>query len=478
MPRIRRALPLATAFACAATVAAPAAAAPVVVLDGPGRVHVRQDRFLAADALPPAAGAAVPLRARAAGPGVATVLRRLASAGAIGPEERAERLASYQAAIDARRRLAGTRQRELSAVIAITEALASRGELTASRLAAVFLNLDRNREWWTEGRLLANGERVTFKGSRLIFQYYAGQGIQLQPLANFGRANGLAEGGYLPNAASLLDELVPLASDRRGRLAWEYFFSFGGGRPPWTSAMSQGTAIQALARVGTKLGDPAYLDVARRALAIFDLDAPAGVRVRTAVGAHYLLYSFAPGYRVLNGFLQSITGLYDLADLAGNARARRLFDAGDREARLEVPGYDTGAWSMYDRVDESNLSYHQLVTGFLGNLCQRTRAAVYCRTARRFAADLVQPPRLAVLTARVPPGAVALVRFSVSKISSVRMTAERAGSTAVITAATVARGRHAYAWRTPAGGGTFTVRLAATDLAGNRGTASRAVRVG
>ena len=238
------------------------------------------------------------------------------------------------------------------------------------------------------------------------------------------------------------------------------------------------TAIQALARVGTKLGDPAYLDVARRALAIFDLDAPAGVRVRTAVGAHYLLYSFAPGYRVLNGFLQSITGLYDLADLAGNARARRLFDAGDREARLEVPGYDTGAWSMYDRVDESNLSYHQLVTGFLGNLCQRTRAAVYCRTARRFAADLVQPPRLAVLTARVPPGAVALVRFSVSKISSVRMTAERAGSTAVITAATVARGRHAYAWRTPAGGGTFTVRLAATDLAGNRGTASRAVRVG
>lgn len=476
MLRIRRALPLA-ALAAGAALAAPAAAAPVHVLDGPGRVHVRADRFLAPDSMPAPPGRAAPVRARAAGPGVRTVLRRLRDAGAIDAAERDERAASYEAALDARARLGGTRRRELGAAIAITEDLAARGRLTASRLPAVFLNLDRNREWWTQGTLLASGARVTFRGSRLIFQYYPGQGIQLQPLANFGRANGLIEGGYVPNAASLLDELLPLASSRDGRLAWEYFFAFGGGRPPWTSAMSQGTAIQAFARAGDRLGDPAYTDTARTALALFEADAPSGVRVRTPAGAHYLLYSYAPRYRVLNGFLQSITGLYDLATLANDARARRLFDAGDRQARIEIPRYDTGAWSLYDEAGESNLSYHDLVTGFLANLCARTGAAAYCRTERRFRAYRVQPPRLAVLTSTARRGAVALIRFRTSKIASVRMTVAGGSGATVVTTATVGRGTHAYAWRAPDRTGPFAVRITATDLAGNRAVAAGPLRL-
>ncbi len=35
------------------------------------------------------------------------------------------------------------------------------------------------------------GARIVFQGSPIVFQYYPGQGLQLQPLANFGIANGM-----------------------------------------------------------------------------------------------------------------------------------------------------------------------------------------------------------------------------------------------------------------------------------------------
>ena len=47
---------------------------------------------------------------------------------------------------------------------------------------------------------------------------------------------------------SLVNEMLPLAASRNGALTWEYLFQFENGSPPWTSAMSQGTAIEALTR--------------------------------------------------------------------------------------------------------------------------------------------------------------------------------------------------------------------------------------
>jgi hypothetical protein len=111
------------------------------------------------------------------------------------------------------------------------------------------------------------------------------------------------------------------------------------------------------------------------------------VRVSAHGGYHYLLYSFAPGLRVLNAFLQTITGLYDYAHLSGDDRARTLYKRGDKAARREAPKYDTGKWSYYALPNKnlSTLDYHALVTGFLENLCERTGAHVYCRLAKRFA---------------------------------------------------------------------------------------------
>ena len=63
-----------------------------------------------------------------------------------------------------------------------------RGFPTPSRLPVLFQTLDRNRQWWTTGPLLSSGQRVEFTGSELVWEYYPGQGIQLQVLGTFGKA--------------------------------------------------------------------------------------------------------------------------------------------------------------------------------------------------------------------------------------------------------------------------------------------------
>ena len=70
---------------------------------------------------------------------------------------------------------------------------------------------------------------------------------------------------------------------------------------------------------------------------------------------------------------EALVGLYDYTAISKDPRGLALFDAGDAEARAEVPHYDTGAWSRYDQFSESTLGYHELLTEFLQHLCERTR---------------------------------------------------------------------------------------------------------
>src|SRR4029077_420023 len=94
---------------------------------------------------------------------------------------------------------------------------------------------------------------------------------------------------------------------------------------------------------------------------------------KTAAGAYYAEYTYAPSDKILNGFIQALVGLYDYTQITNDPLGLKLFEAGDAEARAEVPHYDTGAWSLYDQFGESNLNYHELLTEFLQHLCERTR---------------------------------------------------------------------------------------------------------
>ena len=461
------------------------AASRVLVMGRDGHVHARVDRALPPDAgWPPAApavaAATAPRRRRAPERTVRSELKRLLTAHQIDAATAARDRAAFDDAVRTARRLSGTRRSELQAVVDILHGIAARGQLTAARLPELFATLARNRQWWTTGALLSYGQRVEFSDSELVWEYYPGQGIQLQVLGTFGKANGLWQARDDQKLRALLDEMLPLAAQRGGALAWEYDFAFEAGVPPWTSGMAQATGVQALARASQELGDPRYLATAGEALKIFTLRPPVGVRLPTRAGARYLLYSFAPHEIVVNAFVQTLVGLYDYGQIAHSALAGRLFRAGDRQARLDVPAANTGAWSLYQLGGpESDLSYHELLTGFLQNICQRTNVAVYCTTGAAFASDLKTPPAMTLLTRRLRAGRYALVRFSLSKVSRVGMTIRRDGDgrTALATSASVSHGTHGYGWTVPSAPGRYDVTLTGTDLAGNGGRATGTIEV-
>jgi hypothetical protein len=182
--------------------------------------------------------------------------------------------------------------------------------------------------------------------------------------------------------------------------------------------------------------------------------------------------------------VQALVGLYDEAQIGDDALARRLFDDGDRQARLDVPAGDTGAWSLYQLGGaEADLGYHELLQGFLANLCQRTQTDVYCATAQAYAQDLHTPPVTTLLTTRVAasrPGAarVVNVRFRLSKIARVGMTIRHGAGTVFATSAGgLAHGGHFYSWRVPTVPGHYDVTLTATDLAGNAGRSTGTLEV-
>lgn len=411
--------------------------------------------------------------------------------------------------------LSGTRRAELFSVLDNVAQMQASGQMIRSRMSEIFLTLQRNREWWSKGSLLSYGSRVSFPGSRLVWEYYPGQGIELQWLATFGEANGYYLAGDENEALrQVLDEASALAVDRAGGIAFDYLFHFDGGSPPWTSGLSQGTAIQAFARGAQRLGEPAFAATAQEALGVFQTPPPAGVRLQIGAGVaggparvHYLEYSFAPQERILNGFIQSLNGLYDFTKLTGSATGLRLYEEGDANAREEVPHYDTGAWSLYDQHSESDLGYHELLAEFLKDLCERSRQGppiatggapasgtaasppaahpdqiagdqIYCSTATRFYGYLHTPPAIALLSKTLPGNARAGVQFSLSKISKIDLTVTgQKGKVVWTNSATVEAGKPRLLWVTPKHGGKFTISASATDLAGNGASTSGQVVV-
>ena len=469
-------LPVAAVAVAVAVFAAPAAAAPVLEVRH-DRTVLRDDPYLPPRAetdLPRPAGrvpAPAPAAHAAAGPSVRKALSQALEAGNITAEERREWRRAYKRALRTRADLSGPRRTQLSAVIEILEGIARAGQLDPSRMPALFLQLERNTEYWPNRPYPASGQRVSFAESELIFQYYPGYGLQIQPLANFGKANGLWRGEREQRLRTLLDELVAIAS-RRGRFTtWEYWFAFGGGSPPWMSAMAQGTAIQALSRASELLAKPSYLRVARRGIRAFSARAPVGVRVRGRDGGnHYLIYSFSRGLRVLNAFAQSLNGLYEYATIAEHERAMRLFEKGEVSLRAELSDYDTDAWTLYSLGGrEATLEYHQLATDFLGNLCEKLGPGLYCDAAERFEGYMTESPRLALHTSRLTEDNLQYVQFTVSKQSTVRLTISRNGNVVYSASASLPYGTHAFSW-TPARPGDYVATLSAVSFNGAHGS--------
>lgn len=123
--------------------------------------------------------------------------------------------------------------------------------------------------------------------------------------------------------------------------------------PGWYSAMGQGQAMSVLVRAYLDSKDEKYLLAAVDALKLFEVDSSqGGVRARFMDRFDwYEEYPTTPSSFVLNGFIYSLLGLYDLKMTAtgeGKAQAERIYNSGMKSLKAMLGLYDSGAGTFYD----------------------------------------------------------------------------------------------------------------------------------
>jgi heparosan-N-sulfate-glucuronate 5-epimerase len=138
-------------------------------------------------------------------------------------------------------------------------------------------------------------------------------------------------------------------------------------KSPWISAMAQGEAISVLTRAFNLTGDKKYLTIAEMSLNLFEIPVSKGGIVNYFRGCP--VYEEYPvkdkTVAVLNGFIFSLFGLYDLFLTSKNNKAEKLFLQGVNSLKELLKYYDMGYWSQYHLYDfpkffAASLTYHYL----------------------------------------------------------------------------------------------------------------------
>lgn len=121
----------------------------------------------------------------------------------------------------------------------------------------------------------------------------------------------------------------------------------------WHSAMAQGQAISLLTRLFQVTNNSKYLEAAKKALNIFEVESfKNGVKaVLFDKYNWYEEYPTVPSIFVLNGFIYSLFGLYDLSKTCQDnfcKKSGQLYEEGLRSLEMALPLFDSGSGSFYD----------------------------------------------------------------------------------------------------------------------------------
>lgn len=369
---------------------------------------------------------------------------------------------TYNAARRLRKQVKGAKRTAMANQIRTIEQLVIKRRMVGDRVLPLFSQLQVNIDWFKTKGPAPSGTRSRFGDSRIYYQYFHGWGWQFHPLANFSRLNAVWTSKTAAARRSLgkyAHELISFGVLRGGALTWEYYSPFSGSAAPYISAISQGTAIQALSRSGNALDDPQITAASVSAAKAFSKRAPVGLHVPMNGGAYFAAYSGNRKLVIFNIFVQGLNGLRTHAKITDDADAWKVYEEGLVTARAILPRSDTRAWSLYSlRGHESNLNYHQVLTGFVEDLCKNTSEKLFCMIHKRFDAYLKRQPKISGISSRVANGRLR-VGFRLSKISTVTV---RAGNRSVT--ATVARGKRVFTLNRRT---KTRVTITARDLAGN-----------
>jgi hypothetical protein len=391
-------------------------------------------------------------------------IARAQSLGRIDDAEAAEYRSDAAAAQNVLPKLPSSRHRNLAAVVHQVAGFWKGYDSPRGR--TLFEMLSFNTRWFASHWDQKPGKDVVDSTDGTWYRAFPGIGFQFHPLENFGKLNNLVAQKNLSRAEQLAQALMDRSVVRAGGLAWEYYFRFESGQPPWISGMAQAVAAQALAGAGTLLGDPALISASQRVYRTV----PSLTR-SVQTGPWIRLYAFNDA-AVLNAQLQTIVSLQDYVNRTGDQAAADLASRLQAAAVGLLPRFDTGYWSLYSLGGgEAPLDYHQYVVRLLTILTKRTQDPTLSTYAKRFGDDLHEPP---LVKAGPAPGVIypwpqdgyrdyARYSFWVSKRSTVRLQVQQAG-----TPIAVSRGWHTLNWSPGRiAPDVYTPTLHAVDVAGN-----------
>jgi hypothetical protein len=377
------------------------------------------------------------------------------------------------------------RAQEIASQRGIVTRMAKRGRLSGDRMAGVMASTRVTAYVFDKQSYPRSQERRTPPFDSVVYAYYPGSGMQLQPLFTFTQANLLYAARQTDKLETLVKRMEELAVTRPGGyLGWEYGFPYAGATPPWISGMAQGVALQVLARTYERTKDKHYLALGKRVLAGFRITAArGGVSSYEHGGRWYLLYAFNPNQRVLNGHLQALIGLADYERVTEDETAAIRLDEGIRAVLPLLKRFDTGAWSRYQYGQEANLNYHDVMTHQFDRLADLTDVPEFADYAHRFATYRITPPSVVPLASTfvaIYPKPVDKFRDSVripyflDKQATVKFTfRDRTGKGVRTITQRAGRGKHAVIWNGRngsghfVGAGTYTVAVNAKDIIGN-----------
>ena len=144
-------------------------------------------------------------------------------------------------------------------------------------------------------------------------------------------------------------------------------------KAPWISAYDQGMVISALVRGYRLTKRPHLLELLQGASKVFELEVgKGGVRASLTSGALYCELPGQPIPGILDGFMTSLLGLYDLSVETRDPAVQTLFEQGIDGLKHLLPMWDYhNRWSWYgSRAYLCPPSYHWLNRALLDILAQ------------------------------------------------------------------------------------------------------------
>ncbi len=131
-------------------------------------------------------------------------------------------------------------------------------------------------------------------------------------------------------------------------------------KPPWPSAMAQGELISLYLRAYQLFENESYLDTAKKAYKFLELDVEEGGVKKIDENGYlwYEEYPSKPSSYVLNGFIYTIFGLYDLFRITNNKSVKKNIDLCINTLKNNIHKYDAGFWSRYDLLKKELVRYY------------------------------------------------------------------------------------------------------------------------